>query len=107
MLNKKDNIHSNYDSWLQTHWRPMLAVTYMIIIIFDFIIGPIFWTLVQAIFEGQIAQPWVPLTLGSGGLFHVGMSAILGISAFTRGVEKQKQIESFNKQNNIHDGNQQ
>lgn len=80
------------ESWLQSHWRPMIAFTYVIIIIFDFIVGPIFWSVIQIIGQGDVSMYWEPLTLQSGGLFHATISAILGISAFTRGQEKVARI---------------
>ena len=80
------------ETWIQTQWRPLLAMAYIVIILFDFIIGPIFWTFAQAIFDGQVSVAWIPLTLDQGGLFHAGMSAILGITAFTRGSEKLELI---------------
>ena len=80
------------ETWIQSHWRPLLAVSYIVIILFDFVLGPIFWTFAQAYFDGQVTLPWIPLTLESGSLFHAGMSAILGISAFTRGNEKIAKI---------------
>jgi hypothetical protein len=82
------------DDWLRTHWRPMMAYVYMAIVIFDFIIGPIFWSLIQ-LYGGAVSIPWNPLTLISGGLFHAAMGAVLGISAFSRGKEK---IEAMRNQ---------
>lgn len=76
------------ESWIQSHWRPLIAIAYIMVILFDFIIGPVFWSLIQAYADGNVILPWEPLTLKSGGLFHATISAILGISAFTRGQEK-------------------
>lgn len=73
--------------WIRTHWRPMMAFVYMIIVLFDFVIGPVGWSILQ-LYGGSIAIQWSPLTLISGGVFHAAMGAILGISAFTRGQEK-------------------
>lgn len=91
----------NQESWIQTQWRPLLAIAYIVIILFDFVIGPVFWTFAQALFSGQVTQSWIPLTLEGGGLFHVGMSAILGVSAFTRGNEKA----ALRNRRDSHDGN--
>jgi len=79
--------------WIRTHWRPMMAFVYMAIVIFDFIIGPIFWSLIQ-IYGGSVAVQWSPLTLMAGGVFHASMGAVLGISAFTRGKEKIEDIKT-------------
>jgi hypothetical protein len=85
-------------NWLQTHWRPMMAYVYMFIVIFDFVLGPIFWSIVQ-LYGGQVTVQWMPLTLQSGGIFHAAMGAILGISAFSRGKEKIEAIK-----NNYYEG---
>lgn len=81
------------ETWVQTHWRPMIAYVYLLIILFDFIIGPIFWTLAQFYGAGAIAVQWVPITLGAGGLFHATICAVLGVSAYTRGSEKIERIK--------------
>lgn len=82
--------------WIRTHWRPMMAFVYMFVIIFDFILGPIFWTLIQFYGEAAVELQWQPLTLIAGGVFHAAMGAVLGISAWTRGQEKVEQIRNNN-----------
>lgn len=77
--------------WIREHWRPMMAFVYMAIVLFDFIIGPIFWSIIQ-LYGGSVAVQWAPLTLIAGGVFHASMGAVLGISAFTRGREKVERI---------------
>ena len=81
--------------WIREYWRPMMAFVYTGVIIFDFVIGPIFWSIIQyyALEQGNVALQWVPLTAAAGGLFHVAMGAILGVSAYTRGMEKIRGIE--------------
>jgi cation transporter-like permease len=69
----------------KNYWRPLAAVTYLLICLFDFIIGPIFWTVMQA---GPTLMQWVPLTLQNNGLFHLSFGAILSTAAYTRGMEK-------------------
>jgi hypothetical protein len=81
------------EGWIRSHWRPMMAFVYMAVIIFDFIIGPIFWSIVQ-IYGGSVALQWTPLTLISGGVFHAAMGAVLGISAFSRGREKVETLKA-------------
>ena len=71
----------------------MMAFVYMAVVIFDFIVGPIFWSIVQ-IYGGSVALQWTPLTLISGGVFHAAMGAVLGISAFSRGQEKLEALKS-------------
>lgn len=70
-----------------------MAFVYMAVVIFDFIVGPIFWSIVQ-IYGGSVALQWTPLTLISGGVFHAAMGAVLGISAFSRGQEKVETLRT-------------
>jgi len=88
------------DDWMRTQWRPMMAIVYMIINLCDFIIFPIFWTWMQMKdADGMIAQQWVPMTLGSGGFFHMAFGAILGVAAWTRGQEKVEEAKKNVKTN--------
>jgi hypothetical protein len=82
------------DSWIQKYWRPAMSIVYMVIIIFDFIIFPIFWSLIQVYGYGVVSLQWSPLTLLSGGIFHAAMGAVLGISAWTRGKEKIERLKT-------------
>ena len=79
---------------MTSKWRPMMAMTYMATIIFDFILGPILYNLLQYWNPGQAVGMWVPLTLQGGGMYHIAMGAILGISAYTRGQEKVAQANN-------------
>lgn len=71
-----------------------MALTYMIIIIFDFIFFPVFWSLIQVYGSGSVSVQWSPLTLLSGGIFHAALGAVLGIAAWTRGQEKVERLRS-------------
>lgn len=84
--------------WMTTKWRPLMAVTYMATIWFDFIVGPIIFNILQYWNPGQAITSWTPLTLQGGGLYHLSMGAILGIAAFTRGKEKIAEIEAGKSQ---------
>ena len=84
--------------WMTTKWRPLMAVTYMATIWFDFIVGPVIFNLLQYWNPGQAVTTWTPLTLQGGGLYHLSMGAILGIAAFTRGKEKIAEIEAGKSQ---------
>jgi hypothetical protein len=79
------------EDWITKKWRPMMAIMYMIACIFDFVLFPIMFTGVQ-FWEVQAAndafRQWAPITLQGGGLFHVAMGAVLGVSAWSRGQEK-------------------
>ena len=82
------------EDFMTSKWRPMMAMTYMATIIFDFILGPILYNLLQYWNPGQAVGMWVPLTLQGGGMYHIAMGAILGISAYTRGQEKVAQANN-------------
>ena len=86
------------EDWMTTKWRPMMAVTYMAINIFDFILGPVLYNVLQFFNPGQTVGMWQSLTLQGGGLIHIAFGAILGISAWTRGQEKIAQVKSEDKQ---------
>lgn len=76
------------EDWMVKKWRPMMGWTYMATCIFDFILGPILYNLLQYWNPGQAVGMWTPLTLQGGGMYHIAMGAILGISAWSRGQEK-------------------
>ena len=76
------------DAWIYTKWRPMMAWMYLVVCLFDFVLFPIGWSFLQALEHGQIASQWQPLTLQGGGLFHIAMGLILGVSAYGRTKEK-------------------
>ena len=82
------------EDFMTSKWRPMMAVTYMATIWFDFIIGPILYNVLQYWNPGQAIGMWQPLTLQGGGLIHIAFGAILGISAWTRGQEKVEAIKN-------------
>jgi hypothetical protein len=92
MSDTKENNEIKQDDWIQSHWRPAMAVAYIVIIIFDFVVGPIFWSLAQIVGGGTVGIQWVPLTTTAGGVFHAAMGAVLGVTAWTRGQEKVEKI---------------
>ena len=65
-------------------WKPAFAVTYMLICLFDFIVGPIIYNVLQFLNPGQHLDMWQAVTLQGGGLFHMSAGAILGIAAFNK-----------------------
>lgn len=89
------------EDWMTRKWRPMMAVTYMVINICDFIVFPVMFTIVQ-FWEphtaSDIFRQWQPLTLQGGGFIHIAFGAILGISAYTRGREKIAAVEASKKE---------
>lgn len=77
--------------WLTQHWRPLAAITYLIICLCDFILFPILWSLLM-MYHGDAINAWVPLTLQGSGLLHLSFGAILGITAFGRTKEKLQML---------------
>ena len=75
-------------STLTDKWRPMMGWTYMATCLFDFIIGPVTYNVLQFLNPGQHIDMWQAITLQGGGLYHLSMGAVLGISAFGRTQEK-------------------
>jgi len=82
-----------HEDWIRSHWRPMMAFVYMAVVIFDFIVGPVFWSVIQ-LYGGSVSMQWSPLTLVGGGVFHAAMGTILGLSAWSRGKEKVEALKS-------------
>lgn len=61
---------------------------YMFVCLFDFVLAPIMWSVLQSLSHGSVQTQWQPLTLQGAGLFHMAMGAVLGIAAFGRTQEK-------------------
>lgn len=99
------------------HWRHFAAYIYLIICLFDFLIMPICFeirrpssdhamTLAMQYEDGdrfkvlelmQRDREWSPLTLVGGGLFHAAFGMILGVSAWSRGKEKENLASKSSK----------
>lgn len=88
-MKTKVNAKTEKEDWMQKKWRPMMAILYMSVCSFDFIIAPVLWSVIQAIGNGgHIASQWQPLTLQGAGLLHLSFGAILGVAAYGRTQEK-------------------
>lgn len=83
----KSESEKKKEDWMNSKWRPMMGWMYMIVCMFDMILFPILWSLLQTLTHTPITQ-WNPLTLQGAGLFHIAMGAVLGIAAFGRTQEK-------------------
>ena len=89
---------SKYYLLLVKLWRPAMAWQYFLVCIFDFLITPYLLSLYEIIMNIPLT-PWDPITLKAGGLYHLSMGAIVGVTAWTRSIEK---IELMKKMaNNI------
>ena len=78
----------NNENWVQVYYRPILAWSYMAVCVFDFMVGPIIFNTLQYLEEGTTISMWQSITLQGGGLYHLSMGAIIGVSAFGRTKEK-------------------
>ena len=76
------------EDFMTSKWRPMMAISYMVICLFDFMVGPILYNILQYMNPGQHLDMWQAVTLQGGGLYHLSMGAIIGITAFGRTKEK-------------------
>jgi hypothetical protein len=85
------------ENWIKSYWRPTMGWLYMIMCAFDFIIFPILAMIQPKFIEGLQYTVWQSLTLSNGGMIHVAFGAILGITAYTRGLEK---LQRNTEQNN-------
>jgi hypothetical protein len=74
--------------WVNNKWRPMMGWMYMLVCTMDFVVFPILWSLLQALFHGTVTSQWQPVTLQGAGLFHMAMGAVLGVAAYGRTKEK-------------------
>lgn len=86
-------IRKQYENWIDNKWRPAAAWVYLAICLFDFILAPIVFAIIQMV-SGQPIVQWSPITLMGSGLVHMSFGAIIGITAFGRTREK---IEEQNK----------
>jgi hypothetical protein len=84
---------SDDENWIRSYWRPAMGWLYMLICFMDFVFFPLLAMFIPAILknlgvvDGAYA-PWVSLTLSNGGMIHMAFGAILGVTAWTRGMEK-------------------
>lgn len=82
------------ENWIKSYWRPAMGWLYMAICFMDFIFFPMFAMVLPALMkswgvEGVTGyKPWESLTLSNGGLIHLAFAAILGVTAWTRGMER-------------------
>lgn len=79
--------HRKQNTFFYYGWRPACAWAYIIICLFDFIIFPI----ASALYSHHVGVPfthWQPLTLADGGLFHLSLGSVLGITSWGRSKEK-------------------
>lgn len=83
-------VKNTNEDWINKKWRPMMGWSYMATCVFDFIVAPVLWSIIQTIGQGQVSMQWQPLTLQGAGLYHVAMGAVLGLTAWGRTKEKME-----------------
>jgi hypothetical protein len=79
---------SGFSDFINKRWRPLMAVIYMVTCTTDFVIFPVLWSMMQAMYHGTVTSQWQPLTLQGAGLYHIAMGAVLGLAAYGRSQEK-------------------
>jgi hypothetical protein len=84
---KHPDHRSSDENWIKSHWRPMMAWQYFVICMFDFLVAPIFFAWFSWFTKTNMTQ-WQPLTLQGGGLYHLAMGAIIGISSYAKTQER-------------------
>jgi hypothetical protein len=77
---------AEYVKWFHTYWRPAMGWQYLVVCLFDFLIAPIL-TGLYSYYTGSY-HVWEPLTIKGGGMYHLAMGAVVGISVWSRGREK-------------------
>jgi ABC-type Fe3+ transport system permease subunit len=80
--------HRQEENWVKSYWRPAMGWLYMAICAFDFIIFPMIMIFSTVLGIQPVYKEWTSLTLSNGGLIHFSFGAILGVAAYTRGLEK-------------------
>lgn len=78
---------------MRAFWRPILSIIYTVIVLCDFVLFPLGFSILQTYLVlsgvGIDFVQWQPMTLADSGLFHVVMGSFIGITSFTRSLEKR------------------
>lgn len=86
------------EGWLQKSWRPAMGWSYFVICLTDFIFFPVFYAVWFPITD---FHEWHPLTLQGGGLYHLSMGAIIGVTSWRRSDEKMAALTAANGSVNV------
>lgn len=102
MRNLKEEKIAASNSFYQRMWRPSMAWSYLIICLFDFLVAPIGSAVFQAMFYSTVPYvPWAPITLGGGGLYHLAMLTIVGVTSWSRGQEKMRMMDFLSRRSGM------
>lgn len=86
------------ENWIRAYWRPGMGWLYMLICFMDFVFFPLLAMFIPAILKNlgvadATYTPWISLTLSNGGMIHMAFGAILGVTAWTRGMERIRNLD--------------
>lgn len=84
---KRAQQYKSVDDYLKDLWRPLMAWVYAVTVMFDFVLAPILLG-VYTVATGQRYIQWQPLTIQGGGMFHIAMGAVIGVSSYSHSQEK-------------------
>lgn len=94
----------NFTQYNFTHfhrlWRPAIAWSYLIVCVFDFVLFPLLF----GIFYGkniELLNTWIPFSLRGGGLYHMSMLTIVGVTAWNRTQEKLQIVQTVTNPSNL------
>ena len=93
----KRQLKMNNENWFKSNWRPMAAWIYLIIVFMDFVGFPLLihllWSFTTHLPTDKFIE-WTSLTLTNGGIFHMAMGAIIGVTAWSKSSERIAAIKS-------------
>ena len=84
---KRAEQYKSVDDYLKDLWRPLMAWVYAVVVLFDFMIAPIMLGIYCAVFRQPYIE-WKSLTIQGGGMFHIAMGAVIGVSSYSHSQEK-------------------
>ena len=90
-MDEKTKVHPN--TWIDRYWRPAMGWQYLLVCLFDFMLAPVFMAWFS-VFTKTPLIPWVPLTVQGGGLYHLSMGAVVGITSYAKSQERTALIRS-------------
>ena len=83
-----------YELFYHNKWRPSIGWIHCVVVLFDFVLAPVGYSTIQFLSGAPTFEQWSPLTLQGGGLYHVSMLTIVGVTAYGRSKEKLQQVAS-------------
>jgi len=81
--------HKTGEAWITRYWRPIAAMTYIFICIFDFVLAPVLMGFLS-LYTGHALIAWVPLTIQGGSIFHISFGSFIGSYGYSHGKENMQ-----------------